>query len=104
KGGHFYADNDNGRSGPATKVLFDEAAGVELMTYLQSLVTEANAVYVGDNASGQDTLLQLANDTSPAAMAVSTSAALGTVMSVLGSGLIPGITTDDVGVGPMPGP
>ena len=104
KGGNFYADNENGRAAPATKVLYDEAPGLELMTYLQTMVKEAGAVYVGDNASGQDTLLQLANADAPAAMAVSTSAALGTVLSVLGSGLIPGITGDDVGVGPMPGP
>ena len=104
KGGNFYADNENGRAAPATKVLYDEAPGVELMAYLQTLVNDAGAVYVGENASGQDTLLQLANENAPAAMAISTSAALGTVLSVLGSGLIPGITGDDVGVGPMPGP
>lgn len=104
KGGDFYADNDNGRAAPATKVLYDEAPGVELMTYLQTLVNDAGAVYVGDNASGQDTLLQLANADAPASMAISTSAALGTVLTVLGNGLIPGITTADVGVGPMPGP
>lgn len=104
KGGNFYADNDNGRAAPATKVLYDDAAGLELMTYLQTLVNDAGAVYVGDNASGQDTLLQMANADAPAAMAVSTSAALGTVLAVLGNGLIPGITGDDVGVGPMPGP
>jgi sn-glycerol 3-phosphate transport system substrate-binding protein len=104
KGGNFYADNDNGRSAPATKVLYDQAAGVKLMTYLQSLVKDASAVYVGDNASGQDTLLQLANADKPAAMAISTSAALGTVLNVLGSGLITGVTGADVGVGPIPGP
>lgn len=37
-------------------------------------------------------------------MAISTSAALGSVVSALGSGLVPGLTTDDVGVGPLPGP
>lgn len=104
KGGNFYADNENGRAAPATKVLYDQGPGVELMTYLQTLVNDAGAVYVGDNASGQDTLLQLANEAAPAAMAVSTSAGLGIVLSVLGSGLIDGITPDDVGVGPMPGP
>ena len=104
KGGEFYADNDNGRAAPATKVVYDGAAGLELMTYLQTLVNEGGAVYVGDNASGQDTLLQLANADAPASLAISTSAALGTVLTVLGNGLIPGITGDDVGVGPMPGP
>ena len=37
-------------------------------------------------------------------MAIATSAALGTVINVLDGGLIPGITSDDLGVGPMPGP
>ena len=104
KGGNFYADNENGRAAPATRVLYDEAAGLELMTYLQKLVNEGGALYVGDNASGQDTLLALADATAPAAMAVSTSAALGLVLTVLANGLIPGITTEDVGIGMMPGP
>jgi sn-glycerol 3-phosphate transport system substrate-binding protein len=104
KGGNFYADNENGRAAPATKVLYDGPAGLELMTYLQQLVQEGGAVYVGENASGQDTLLKLADAQAPAAMAISTSAALGVVLSVLGNGLIPGITVDQVGVGFMPGP
>jgi len=61
-------------------------------------------VYVGDNASGTDALLKLADATAPAAMTVSTSASLGPVFAALGGGLIPGITADDVGVGFMPGP
>ena len=104
KGGEFYADNENGRAAPATKVLYDGAAGVKLLTYLQSLVTQGGGVYVGDNASGQDTLFKLADATKPASMTIATSAALGPVLSILGGGVIPGITNPDVGVGPMPGP
>ena len=104
KGGEFYADNENGRAAPATKVLYDGPAGVKLLTYLQSLVTEGGGVYVGDNASGQDTLFKLADATKPAAMTIATSAALGPVLAILGGGVIPGITNPDVGVGPMPGP
>ena len=37
-------------------------------------------------------------------MTIATSAALGTVITVLDGGLIPGITSDELGVGPMPGP
>ena len=104
KGGNFYADNENGRAAPATRVLYDRPAGVGLLTYLKSLVTDGGAVYVGDNASGTDTLLKLADPTSPAAMTVSTSASLGPVFAALGSGLIKGVTSADVGVGYMPGP
>ncbi|MCW2800927.1 MAG: putative transporter substrate-binding protein [Aeromicrobium sp.] len=104
KGGNYYADNDNGRSAPATKVLYDGPEGVALLTYLKSLVTDGGAVYVGDNASGTDALLKLADATAPAAMTISSSASLGPVFSALGSGLIPGITAADVGVGFMPGP
>jgi len=46
----------------------------------------------------------LADAEKPAAMTISTSAALGTVLTTVAGGLIPGITTDDIGVGPMPAP
>ena len=104
KAGEFYSDNENGRAAPSTHVLYDGASGVKLLTYLQSLVTQGGAVYVGDNASGTDSLLKLADATKPAAMTIATSAALGPVLNILGGGLIPGITSNDVGVGPMPGP
>lgn len=102
--GELYADNGNGRDAPATRVLYDGPAGVELMTEVQSLIADGLAVTVGDNANGQDALLKLADQSQPAAMTIATSAALGTVISVLDGGLIPGITSDELGVGPMPGP
>jgi sn-glycerol 3-phosphate transport system substrate-binding protein len=102
--GELYADNGNGRLAPATRVLYDGALGVELLTYVQQMINDGLIAYVGDNAGGSDTFLKLADRTSPAAMTIGTSAALGTVISALGGGLIPGLTVDDVGVGPMPGP
>jgi sn-glycerol 3-phosphate transport system substrate-binding protein len=102
--GELYADNENGRAAPATRVLFDGPVGVELMTQVQSLITDGLAVTVGDNPNGQDALLRLADPARPAAMTIASSAALGTVISVLDGGLIPGITSADLGVGPMPGP
>jgi sn-glycerol 3-phosphate transport system substrate-binding protein len=104
KGGELYADNGNGRLAPATEVLYDGPAGVELMSFVQSMITDGLAVTVGDNASGQDNFLKMADQASPAAMTIGTSAALGTVTSVLDGGLIQGITGEDLGVGPMPGP
>jgi sn-glycerol 3-phosphate transport system substrate-binding protein len=99
-----YADNDNGRSAPATKVLYDGELGVELLSEVQSLILDGLAVTVGDNANGQDALLKLADPQQPAVMTIATSAAIGTVKDVLDGGLIPGITSEQLGIGPMPGP
>ncbi len=100
----LYADNDNGRSAAATKVLYAGPLGVELLTTVQQLINDGLAVYVGDNAGGFDQLFKLADPAAPAAMAISTSAAIGTVKTAVDGGLIPGVTSDEVGVGPMPGP
>lgn len=102
--GEFYADNGNGRLAPATKVLYDGPAGVELLTFVQDLISDGLAYNVGDNAGGTDNFLKLADQSEPAAMTIGTSAALGTVLAVVEGGLIEGITPDDIGVGPLPGP
>lgn len=102
--GEFYADNGNGRLAPATKVLYDGPAGVELLTFVQQLLEDGLAFNVGDNASGSDNFLKLADRNEPAAMTIGTSAGLGTVLNVARGGLIPGITDDDIGIGPLPGP
>jgi sn-glycerol 3-phosphate transport system substrate-binding protein len=102
--GQLYADNGNGRLAPATRVLYDGPAGVQLLTYVQSLINDGLAAYVGDNAGGADQLLKLADSSAPAAMALGSSAFLGTVMSTLAGGLVPDLGPEDIGVGPMPGP
>ena len=51
---------------------------------LNDVVVNGGGVYVGENPSGQDTLLKLADQQSPAAMAITTSAALGPVLSIVG--------------------
>ena len=102
--GELYADNGNGRLAPATRVLYAEAAGVELLTYVQQLIIDGLAFNVGDNAGGTDTFFKLADESAPAAMTIGTSAALGTVIAALSGGLIPGLTDADIGVGAMPGP
>lgn len=104
RAGEPYADNDNGRTAPATKVLIDSPAGVELMTFVQAMVTDGLAVSIGDNASGQDTYLKLIDPAADGAMTIGTSAALGGVLAAIEGGLAPGLTSADVGVGPMPGP
>jgi sn-glycerol 3-phosphate transport system substrate-binding protein len=104
KAEEFYVDGDNGRTSRATQVLYNNATGVELLTYLQDMLNDGLAVNVGDNTqTGYDNLLKLADEQQPAAMTIATSASLGPVLAVLG-GQFPQIGPDDVGVGPMPGP
>lgn len=102
--GELYSNNDNGRTAPSTQVYLDGQTSIDLLTELQSLVDSDLAYNVGDNPSGQDALLKLADPEKPAAMSIATSAALGTVLSTVRGGLIPGITEGDIGVGPMPAP
>jgi sn-glycerol 3-phosphate transport system substrate-binding protein len=104
KAGEFYANNDNGRSAPATEVLFDNQTGVDLMTYLQQGVADGWFFNVGDNVSGQDAFLKLADAEEPGAMTIGTSAALGTVLAAIAAGIAPNVAADDVSVAPMPGP
>ncbi len=104
RAGVFYADNDNGRTAPATEVLFASPAGGELMTYLQDMINDGLAVSIGDNASGQDIYLKLIDPAADGAMTIGTSANLGGVLRAIDGGLAPGLTSADVGVGPMPGP
>lgn len=102
--GQLYADNGNGRLAPATQVLYDGEAGVELLTFVQDLINDGLAYNVGDNAGGIDQFLRLANADEPAAMTIGTSAALGNIISAVEGGLIPDRTGADIGVGPLPGP
>lgn len=101
--GELFVDNGNGREALPTEVLFDESAGLEIITFWRDMVDDGLAVNVGDNAGGSDNFLKMADAADPAAMTIGTSAGLGTVINVLGSGLIEGLTPDDVGVGGLPG-
>jgi sn-glycerol 3-phosphate transport system substrate-binding protein len=102
--GEFYADNGNGRLAPATRVLYDGPFGVELLTYVQQLLEDGLAVNVGDNAGGGDHFFKLADQAEPAAMTIGTSAVLRNVLDAVEGGLVPGITSDDIGIGALPGP
>ncbi|MCB0999653.1 MAG: ABC transporter substrate-binding protein [Acidimicrobiales bacterium] len=104
KEGEFYSDNANGRTAPSTRVLFDGPSGVELFRQLQDLVLTGGGVYVGENPSGTDAFLKLADSSAPASMTIATSAALQSVLLFVEGGIIPGIGVDDLGVAPMPSP
>ena len=104
KARQLYADSGNGRLARATRVLFNGPAGVDLLTAVQSMILDGLAVSVGDNPQGIDQLFKLADPAQPAAMAIASSGALGAVINVLDGGLIPDITSEQLGIGPMPGP
>jgi sn-glycerol 3-phosphate transport system substrate-binding protein len=104
RAGQPFADNGNGRTAPATQVLFDNQTGVDLLTYLQEMIDSGLAVSVGDNAGGQDSFFKMIDAEAPGASTIATSAAISSVIAALGSGIAPDLTPDDIGVGPMPGP
>ncbi len=58
RAGEPYADNGNGRSAPATEVLFDSPTGVELLTFVQDMINDGLAVTVGDNTAGTGRVLE----------------------------------------------
>jgi sn-glycerol 3-phosphate transport system substrate-binding protein len=104
KAGEFYADNQNGRTARATKVLYNNPVAQSLLTLMQSMLSDGLAVNVGDNTGGIDNLLKLADNAQPAAMTIATSASIGGVLAVLAGGQFPQISPADLGVAAMPGP
>jgi sn-glycerol 3-phosphate transport system substrate-binding protein len=99
KAGKPYVNNGNGRRSRATKATFDNATAVEIAKWLKDLVDSGLAVNTGKPEGNVDNLLAIGNDN--AAMTIDSSAALGTIVSILGSGQFPNVT---IGVAPMPGP
>ena len=95
--GELYADNGNGREGRATKVLFAEPPGIEIAKWISGMAKD-NLAQLTD-PENFDNLLSIGNEV--AAMTVDTSAALGTIVQVLGSGQFPNV---ELGAGPLPGP
>ena len=99
KAGKVYVNNGNGRSSRATAAEFDNPTGVEIASFLKEMVDEGLAINTGKPEGNVDNLLAIGNDN--AAMTIDSSASLGTITSVLGSGQFPNVT---IGVAPMPGP
>jgi len=99
KAGRPYVDNGNGRKSRATATRFDNATGVEIAAWLKDMVDSGLAVNTGKPEGNIDNLLAIGNDN--AAMTIDSSASLGTITQVLGSGQFPNVT---IGVAPMPGP
>ncbi len=85
RAGELFADNGNGRIAPATRVLFDNDTGFDILTYLQEMTASGLAVTVGDNAGGQDSFFKMIDAEAPGASTIATSAAISSVVAALGS-------------------
>jgi sn-glycerol 3-phosphate transport system substrate-binding protein len=94
----LFVNNNNGRDGRATEVLFDSPTGEAFFRWRQDIMDNDLALYVGVNTSGADDLLALG--ARKAVIAFSTSAALRSVVDVLEGGQFPDV---EVGVAAMPG-
>jgi sn-glycerol 3-phosphate transport system substrate-binding protein len=98
--GKTYVNNDNGRKARATKSIYDDATGREIFTWLSGMVKDGLATTNADLGTGSfDNLLGIQSGSH--AMAFDTSAALGTISAVLGSGVAPDVA---LGVAPFPSP
>jgi sn-glycerol 3-phosphate transport system substrate-binding protein len=95
--GDLLVDNNNGRDGRATKVLFDNDTGRWVYQWWHDVVDEGLAFNVGRNPTFADGFMAIASGR--AAMTISYSAALRSVIDTLEKGM-KGI---ELGVGALPG-
>jgi sn-glycerol 3-phosphate transport system substrate-binding protein len=94
----LFVDNNNGRDGRATKVLFDNETGRYFFQWWHDMVDEGLAFNIGRNPTFADGLLAMVSDRAP--MTFSYSSALGTVVEALEKGAAGGM---EVGVSVLPG-
>ena len=97
--GDLYANNENGRAGRATEVLFNGPTGQTYFQWWRDMVKEDLAIDVGRNPTYADTFLTLG--TGRVGMTVGSSAALRSVVDALEGGLAQ--TKVELGVGLQPG-
>ncbi len=96
----FFVNNSNGRTARTTKAVFDNATGRAIFAWMSGMVKDGLAETNPDSGTSVlDDLIGIGNGTH--AMAIDTSASLGSIMEVLASGAYPNV---ELGVGPMPGP
>jgi sn-glycerol 3-phosphate transport system substrate-binding protein len=98
KGGQVYVNNDNGRSGRATKAQLDTPYGLKLWTWWKHMVDSGLALSTPSADSNFDHLLALANG--QVAMSIEASAALGPISALLKGGQYQGLVP---GTAPLPG-
>jgi len=94
--GELYVNNNNGRDGRATEAVFNNDTGQAYFRWWDEMVEKGWAFNVGRSPNIADALLAVA--AGRAAMAVSSSAALRSVLDVLEAGM-EGV---ELGVGPFP--
>jgi sn-glycerol 3-phosphate transport system substrate-binding protein len=98
--GTLYVNNSNGRKARATKTVYNDATGRQIFTWLSGMVKDGLATTNPDLGTGTfDNLLGIQSGSH--AMAIDTSAALGTISTVLAGGNVPNV---ELGVAPMPSP
>jgi sn-glycerol 3-phosphate transport system substrate-binding protein len=97
--GDLYADNENGRAGRATEVLFNGPTGQAYFQWWHDMVEEDLAIDVGRNVTYADTFLTLG--AGRVGMTVGSSAALRSVVDALEGGLAQ--TKVELGVTTQPG-
>lgn len=90
----LYVDNNNGREGRATELLFDDELGLEIFTWLHDMVADGLATYVGDGADAEHFIALALGQ---AAMTMDTTAALRSVL--IAARDFPNV---EVAVGPLP--
>jgi sn-glycerol 3-phosphate transport system substrate-binding protein len=94
--GDLYLNNNNGRDGRSTEVLFNGPTGQAFFRWWDEMIDRGLAFNVGRNLSGADALMAIA--AGRAVMAFSSSSALRSVFEVVEAG-VKGV---ELGVGPFP--
>ena len=97
--GDLYANNENGRAGRATEVLFNGPTGQAFFQWWRDMVKDDLAINVGRNPTDADTFLTLG--AGRVGMTVGSSSALRSVVDVLEGGLAQ--TKVELGVANQPG-
>ena len=95
--GDLWVDNENGREGRATKVLFDNDTGRWLFQWWHDMVESGLAFNVGRNPTMAEGLLAIVSDRAP--MTFSSTGALRSVIDVLEQG-VQGV---EIGISRLPG-
>lgn len=96
--GEEFVNNGNGRDERATEAAFDNDASLEVYQWMNDMVADGLALNTGTPEGGNfDNLLSIGSD--GAAMTIDTTAALGTIRSVLSGDQFPNVT---LAVGPRP--
>ncbi len=91
-----FVNHENGRAERATEVTFENDAGVEVYQWMDDMVADGLALNTGSPVGGNyDNLLAIGSGET--AMTMDTSATLGTISQILGTGDFPNVT---LGVGP----